>query len=60
MNNTTVYIEDEWGEYWTCQECKMEWVLETGTPEENEMQYCPKCGRKIVGTRKSEYVALKT
>ena len=60
MDETTVYIEDEWGEYWTCQECKMKLCLEAATPEENELQYCPKCGRKIVESRKSDYVVLKT
>jgi len=32
---------------WECSECGEEWVIETGNPFENNMQFCPKCGRLI-------------
>lgn len=28
--------------------CRVVWQLETGTPAENGMQFCPKCGGKLV------------
>jgi len=33
---------------WACRKCDMEWSLEDGTPFENEIRYCPKCGRRVV------------
>ena len=36
-------------EYYDCSECGMSWFLEAGTPEDNEMAYCPKCGAKLDG-----------
>lgn len=38
---------DEWIVY-ECSNCKEEWVLESGTPEENLYNYCPNCGAKII------------
>jgi len=29
-----------------CSACGVLWYLEEGTPAENEMNYCPKCGEK--------------
>lgn len=38
-------IEDFDGErHWKCTACGNEWYFEVGTPEENECNYCPKCG----------------
>ena len=31
---------------YVCSNCGLEWYLEEGTPEENDMNYCPKCGEK--------------
>jgi hypothetical protein len=31
--------------------CGILWTLTEGTPTENEMIYCPKCGRKIIEAR---------
>jgi hypothetical protein len=28
--------------------CGIEWNLESGTPHENEMNYCPSCGGKLI------------
>ena len=34
---------------WICSVCGHEWVLIDGTPHENGMHYCPKCGAKMDG-----------
>jgi len=39
---------DEDMEIWQCSECDSLWTLNDGTPKENGMEYCPKCGRKII------------
>ena len=37
--------EDGWGDtHYQCSECGLEWILNDGTPEENNMNYCPHCG----------------
>ena len=47
MSNTTYTLaEEEWG-VWQCSKCGLMWSLEAGGPVENEMNYCPHCGRKI-------------
>jgi len=30
-----------------CSECGLAWMLMEGTPMENQMEFCPQCGRKI-------------
>ena len=30
-----------------CSECGVDWVLDEGTPFDNEMYYCPRCGAKM-------------
>lgn len=30
-----------------CSVCGKQWVLIDGTPKNNEMNYCPKCGAKM-------------
>lgn len=34
-------------EYFMCSACDMKWVLAAGTPIQNEMFYCPRCGHKM-------------
>ena len=34
---------------WVCSVCGEPWSLFHGTPEENGMHYCPKCGAKMDG-----------
>jgi hypothetical protein len=47
-------IEDFDGErHWKCTACGNEWYFEVGTPEENECNYCPKCGAKMDGNKDS-------
>ena len=32
---------------WQCSECDIAWTFTDGGPEENELNYCPKCGRRL-------------
>ena len=32
---------------WVCERCGETWILNAGTPLENNMHYCPNCGAKI-------------
>ena len=44
------WIEDEdmyGGPIFRCSNCEARFVLEEGTPEDNEYYYCPTCGAKI-------------
>lgn len=42
--------EDE--DLYRCSACENEWVTIEGTPTENNMHYCPKCGARMGGTEK--------
>lgn len=33
---------------WCCSVCKDRFVLNDGTPEENNYKYCPSCGARMV------------
>ena len=39
-------------EYYECSNCGEPWVLTTGTPEENNMNFCPNCGADMQGNKK--------
>ena len=42
--------EDDWcGAFYTCSVCKCDWTTIDGTPQENNMRYCPECGAKMKG-----------
>ena len=42
-----------WGDtYYHCSVCGSDWVLENGTPKDNEWDYCPKCGARMDGDDK--------
>ena len=38
---------------WVCSVCGNEWVLIDGTPLDNQMNYCPKCGARMDGGTKA-------
>ena len=41
-------------EYYECSACKEPWVLIDGTPLENGMYFCPKCGARMESEVKQE------
>lgn len=42
--------DDDWcGAYYTCSVCGCDWTTIDGTPQENNMRYCPECGAKMKG-----------
>ena len=46
-------LDDPWGDtHYRCSVCGCEWFLEAGTPEENGMNYCPRCGARMDGERR--------
>ena len=46
-------IDDVYGDsYFECSNCGVPWTLFAGTPEENNINYCPNCGAKMVGGTK--------
>lgn len=46
---------DDWdGVYYTCSVCRCDWTTIDGTPQENNMKYCPNCGAKMDEERKGE------
>jgi len=45
---TTRWTLDSYGDgIWSCEKCDLEWCFTDGEPEENKVNYCPVCGRKI-------------
>jgi Zn finger protein HypA/HybF involved in hydrogenase expression len=32
---------------WECSDCREWWTLNSGSPKDNYMNYCPHCGGKI-------------
>lgn len=35
--------------YYECNQCGEPWVLTAGTPKDNDMNFCPKCGADMRG-----------
>ena len=33
---------------WYCSNCHDEWLFYEGTPEDNNLKYCPHCGAKVI------------
>ncbi len=39
-----------WGDtHYRCSVCSEEWYLEDGTPQQNNMNFCPRCGSRMDG-----------
>ena len=47
--------EDEDSDEWSCSKCDNIWILNSDNPFENEMFYCPKCGRPITSLSIDEW-----
>ena len=41
-----VQIDDD---VFACSHCRADWVFSEATPEEMELDYCPRCGAKMDG-----------
>ena len=41
------WAADDYG-LWKCSKCDIAWTFNDDGPEENDTNYCPKCGRKII------------
>ncbi len=48
MTKTTRWSKNKDYELWECNNCDIAWEFSYDGPEENEVNYCPKCGLKIV------------
>ena len=42
-------------DWWECQACRFLWEFENGNPYEDNMRFCPRCGRRIV--REAQHLA---
>lgn len=40
---------DEYTGVYICSNCGCKWELNAGTPEDNDMNYCPECGADMRG-----------
>ena len=47
VKETCEWEEDDSGT-WSCSKCGASWEFNNGGPEDNDMHYCPKCGRGII------------
>lgn len=46
---TCTYLKwDDDSNAWECSECGEVWMLNADSPKENNMNYCPNCGKKII------------
>lgn len=50
---TCEWVEDDSGT-WSCSKCEASWEFNNGGPSDNDMHYCPKCGREIATINKFE------
>lgn len=45
-----IYKPDDYDEStWECSNCKEPWTLIDGTPQDNNMNFCPNCGADMRG-----------
>lgn len=42
------YYDADWNVY-ECDQCGEPWQLEAGTPKDNNMNFCPRCGADMRG-----------
>lgn len=46
-------LDDDDANTWQCPDCDLLWQLTTGRPLENNMNYCPQCGKKMNNTKEA-------
>ena len=46
-NEICTWIEEKEGEYYSAS-CGMEFFLDSGNPDDNNMIFCPMCGKHLV------------
>ncbi len=46
--------EENGEEHFQCSSCGMMWFLAAGNPIQNEMFYCPRCGKKMKTEEKDD------
>ena len=56
--------EGQWKDFdydnsYSCTSCGEIWTLNDGTPEENNMNYCPNCGADMRGNKKLKQALAK-
>lgn len=45
-----IEVEDDYDNiYWECSNCEDAFVLEVGTPKDNNYNFCPNCGARMKG-----------
>jgi len=47
QKETCEWEEDD-SRTWSCSQCSASWEFNNGDPDDNDMHYCPKCGRTII------------
>lgn len=48
MNNGKWILQDEDANVWSCQECGFETQLTDGDPNDNNYNFCPRCGFRVI------------
>jgi NAD-dependent SIR2 family protein deacetylase len=51
LKTCTYTLVDEDSNTWECSECRHWWTLNNGSPEDNNMKFCPRCGAEIIRSR---------
>jgi len=44
---------------WECSNCRHWWIFSSGTPEDNQMKYCPMCGTKIIENKIESFITCE-
>lgn len=45
-----IAMQEDYGDvYYVCSECNEAWFLSDGTPVDNNMHYCTRCGARMIG-----------
>ena len=55
---TQTNLFDEEANVYVCSVCGEPWTLNAGTPQENNMNFCPNCGADMRGGEANTYLTL--